>query len=137
MNKAIIGSIVALGLASTSAMAQSAPGGASAGSDRHGSSASGGWGSESRQDRMRQRDNRAERGAERARRAANSASTYGAGSVYTDRNRATGAVAAGGRATGSGSQASSSSINAYGATDRNGSTGEVYGDASATSDPRD
>ena len=136
MNKLIIGSIVALGLASTSAMAQSAPGGGSAASDRHGSSAGGGWGSDSRQDRMRHRNNGDDRSGERARRPDNSASTYGAGSVYTDRHRATGAVAAGGRATGTGSQASSSSINAYGATDRNGSTGEVYGDSSATSDPR-
>ena len=122
MNKILIGSILALGLASTSAMAQSAASG------RHGSVATGA------QDRMHRHDAQTERAP---RTPANSASTYGAGSVYTDRYRATGAVAAGGRARGTGSQATTSSVNAYGSTDRNGSTGEVYGDSSATSDPRE
>ena len=88
---------------------------------------------EGRQDRMRHRNNGDDQSAERT--PSNSASTYGAGSVYTDRRRATGAVTAGGRASGTGSQATSTSIDAYGATDRNGSSGEVYGDSTATSNP--
>ena len=90
---------------------------------------------------MHRRDRTYDRGDEQVdrepRAPVNSASTYGAGSVYTDRYRATGAVAAGGRASGTGYQASSSSVDAYGSTDRNGSTGEVYGDSSATSEPQD
>lgn len=133
MNKLFIGTIVALGLASTSAMAQSTWSGGHSRADRHGASAGGGSGSEYRQDRMR-RDRGGDRSAERAERApSNSASTYGSGSIYTDRRRASGAVAAGGRASGSGPQAASSAIDAYGATDRNGSSAEVYGDSSATS----
>ena len=128
MHKILIGSILALSMASTSAIAQSAASG------RHGSVADSG------QERMhRHRNNGQDNGqAERAPRTpTNSASTYGAGSVYTDRYRATGAVAAGGRASGTGYQASSSSVDAYGSTDRNGSTGEVYGDSSATSEPEE
>ena len=137
MHKLLIGSNLALGMASTTAMAQSSASGGAAASDRHGSAAGGA--TVETQDRMRHGNHgRDDAQTQRAPRTpTNSASTYGAGSVYTDRYRATGAVAAGGRASGTGSQGSSSSVNAYGATDRNGSTGEVYGDSSATSEPRD
>ena len=126
MRTILIGSILALSMASTSAIAQSAAAG------RHGAAADSG------QERMHRHRNNGQdnRQAERAPRTpTNSASTYGAGSVYTDRYHSSGAVTAGGRARGTGSQASSSSIDAYGSTDRNGSTGEVYGDSSATSNP--
>lgn len=63
----------------------------------------------------------------------NSTSTYGTGTVYTDRDRATGGVNAGASATGTGDQSASTTVDAYGSTDSTGSTGEVYGDSSATS----
>jgi hypothetical protein len=63
----------------------------------------------------------------------NSSSTYGSGTVYTDRNHATGGVTAGGTATGTGSQSSSTSIDAYGSTTKSGSDAEVYGDSTANS----
>jgi hypothetical protein len=66
----------------------------------------------------------------------NSASTYGSGTIYTDRNRATGGVTAGGSASGTGSQSSSTAIDAYGSTTRNGSEAEIYGDATAESRDR-
>ena len=139
MRKLGIISILAIGMASTSAMAQSSETRGAAASNRHGSVAVGT--TAQTQDRAHQRHRNNGQGggqAERDTRAPdNSASTYGAGSVYTDRYRATGAVAAGGRASGTGYQASSSSVDAYGSTDRNGSTGEVYGDSSATSEPQD
>jgi Ni/Co efflux regulator RcnB len=137
MRKIVIGSLLAIGMASTSAMAQSTESRGAAASNRHGSVAVGT--TAQTQDRMHRHDRRNARGDQQAtqepRTPTNSASTYGAGSVYTDRYRATGAVAAGGRASGTGYQASSSSVDAYGATDRDGSTGEVYGDSSATSEP--
>jgi hypothetical protein len=137
MNKLIIGSILAIGMASTSAIAQSTESRGSAASNRHGSVAVGT--TAETQDRVSRRDRNNRRGDRRAEQEpsapVNSASTYGAGSVYTDRYRATGSVAAGGRASGTGSQATASTVDAYGSTDRNGSTGEVYGDSVATSDP--
>lgn len=141
MKKLILGSVIALGLASTSAMAQSTVGGGAAASGPEGSVAGGATagtaGKAEKQDRAKHRRHgadRQDRGQQPDRTAAaNSASTYGSGSVYTDRQHATGAVTAGGSAAGTGSQASGTSIDAYGSTDRNGSSGEVYGDSSATS----
>ena len=139
MRKILVGSILAIGMVSTSAIAQSTDSRGAAASNRHGSVAVGT--TAETQDRMhrRHRDNRQDgaRTEQEPREPVNSASTYGAGSVYTDRYRATGAVAAGGRASGTGYQASSSAVDAYGSTDRNGSTGEVYGDSSATSEPEE
>ncbi|OWK28112.1 hypothetical protein [Sphingomonas dokdonensis] len=123
--------VAAAGLLTTAAGAQSTAGGGAAASTPQGSVAGGESvgtmrkGQDKRTDRMSRRDQR---------QMGSSSSTYGAGSTYTDRNRATGAVAAGGTATGSGATASGTSIDAYGSTDRNGSTGEVYGDSSATAD---
>jgi hypothetical protein len=135
MRKIVIASILAIGMASTSAIAQSTETRGAAVSNRHGSAAVGT--SAQTQGRMHRRHNGPDNVQTEQEPSAptNSASTYGAGSVYTDRYRATGAVAAGGRASGTGSQAASSSVDAYGSTDRNGSTGEVYGDSSATSEP--
>lgn len=139
MNRIVIGSILAIGMASTSAMAQSTESRAGAASNRHGSVAVGTTaetqGRAHRHDRTYGRGD--EQVAQEPQAPVNSASTYGAGSVYTDRYRATGAVAAGGRASGTGYQASTSSVDAYGSTDRSGSTGEVYGDSSATSEPEE
>ena len=139
MRKIVIVSILAIGMASTSAIAQSTESRGAAASNRHGSVAVGTTAqTQDRMHRQHRYNGRAEGQAEPETRAPdNSASTYGAGSVYTDRYRATGAVAAGGRASGTGYQASSSSVDAYGSTDRNGSTGEVYGDSSATSEPQE
>jgi hypothetical protein len=67
------------------------------------------------------------------RQAGNSASTYGAGTIYTDRNHASGGVTAGGTATGTGNQNTSSMVDAYGTTTRQGSDGEVYGGSTANS----
>lgn len=137
MKNIVIGSIVALGLASTSAYAQSTVGGGAAASGPQGSVAGGASAgtADSHKDRQQHRRHgtRRDEAAPSTPGTANSATTYGAGSIYTDRNGATGGVTAGGTASGTGSQSTSSSVDAYGSTDRSGSTGEVYGDSSATS----
>ena len=136
MRMYLIGTVAALGLATTTAMAQSTVGGGAAASGPDGSVAGGASAGTARADQgtTNKREKRGRHEQRRDRDAtANSSTTYGAGSVYTDRNRATGGVTAGGTASGTGSQSSSTSVDAYGATDRNGSTGEVYGDSSATS----
>lgn len=128
-NGAIIASIAAFGLMGTSAIAQTTAGGGLSASTPQGSVAGGvtAGTADKRANRDMKRQER--RGAPTA----NSASTYGSGTIYTDRQRATGGVTAGGSASGTGSQSTSTSIDAYGSTDRNGSTGEVYGDATADS----
>jgi hypothetical protein len=128
----IITSVAAAGLLGTAAMAQTTAGGGVAASTPRGSVAGGataGTMSPGQQKHMQHRDGRAQ---------GSSSSTYGSGTIYTDRTRATGAVTAGGTATGSGATASGTSVDAYGATDRRGSTGEVFGDstANAASPPR-
>lgn len=65
--------------------------------------------------------------------AANTSTTYGAGSVYTDRNSTAAGVTAGGLATGTGSQSTSSTVDAYGETTRNGTSADIYGNATANS----
>ncbi|ONF95044.1 hypothetical protein [Sphingomonas jeddahensis] len=120
--------VAAAGLLSATAHAQTTAGGGASVSTPQGSVAGGAsagtmsQGQKKRHDRAQQRQQRAE---------GSSSSTYGAGSIYTDRNRATGGVSAGGTATGAGPTSSSTAVNAYGSTDRNGSTGEVYGDSAA------
>lgn len=131
-NKFFISSILAAGLLGTSAIAQTTVGGGATASGRNGSIA-GGVTAGTMKSNEREHE-RQERRAERMR--GNSASTYGSGSVYTDRHRATGGVTAGGSATGSGAQATSTSIDAYGSTTRDGSDAEVYGDSTARSDER-
>ena len=124
----------AAALLAGTAMAQTTAGGGVAGSTADGSVAAGATGGtmtapdKAKKDRHERHTPRAERQA-----SANSASTYGSGSVYTDRDRATGAVTAGGSATGTGSQSTSTSVDAYGSTTKDGSEGEVYGDSTANS----
>lgn len=67
---------------------------------------------------------------------ANTATTFGTGAIYTDRNTASGAVSTGGTASGTGAQSTSSNVGAYGETTRQGSTADVYGDSTAQSQPR-
>jgi hypothetical protein len=130
----IMAAIAAAGLLGTSAIAQTTAGGGVSASGPQGSVAGGASAGTNEQPQMSQRDKRRQGRAER--RAGNSSSTYGAGSTYTDRNRATGAVAAGGTATGTGRQSSSTTVDAYGSTTRDGSTAEVYGDSTANSGDR-
>jgi len=131
MRSIVLPAVSAALLFSGVAVAQSTAGGATAGSSPTGSIAAGGTaGTADPAKHKRHKASRPERAAERQ---ANSASTYGSGSVYTDRDRATGAVSAGGSASGTGSQATSTSIDAYGSTTKQGSEGEVYGDSTATS----
>ncbi len=67
---------------------------------------------------------------------ANTATTFGTGAIFTDRRTASGAVSTGGTASGSGQQNTSSSVEAYGETTREGSNAEVFGDSDAQSQPR-
>lgn len=128
----IMASLAAAGLLGTSALAQTTAGGGVTASTPDGSVAGGATAGTN--DRERDKQDRKRHGREDRRSpTANSASTYGSGTIYTDRNRATGGVSAGGSASGTGSQSTSTSIDAYGSTDRNGSTGEVYGDSTADS----
>ncbi len=124
----LLATIAAAGLAATSVSAQTGANGGVATSTPNGSAAGGASAGtmNKAQERRQERSNRRE-----ARPAGSTSSTYGAGSIYTDRNRATGGVTAGGTATGSGATASSTAVDAYGSTTREGSTGEVYGDSSA------
>lgn len=62
-----------------------------------------------------------------------SASTYGAGSVYTDRNNTSAAVTSGGAATGAGAN-TSSTVDAYGETTRDGTSADIYGGSTAGTD---
>lgn len=137
MRKFIIMSIAALGMASTGAIAQTTAGGGASASGPNGSVAGGATaGSAKKADR--QRDRQQSRQDRRERRddapaTANSASTYGSGTIYTDRNRASGGVTAGGSASGTGSQSTGTTVDAYGQTTRDGSTAEVFGDSTAES----
>lgn len=134
-SKFIIAAITAAGLLGTSAIAQTAAGGGVTASGKKGSVAGGAGVAQAQpQDakRDKRRQNRAER-AERREQPANAASTYGSGTVYTDRNTATGGVTAGGNASGTGAQSTSTAIDAYGSTTREGSDAEVYGDSTANS----
>jgi len=130
---AIIASLAAFGLMGTSALAQTTVGGGVSASTPDGSVAGGLTGATSDRDRDKHDGKRHKRDDRRGSATSNSASTYGSGTIYTDRNKATGGVTAGGSASGTGSQSTSTSIDAYGSTDRNGSTGEVYGDSTASS----
>jgi hypothetical protein len=136
MHKFIIASVAALGMASTAAVAQSTQGGGESVSGPRGSVAGGATaGTAGNRDNAKKRDRgvRNERQRDNRPSASNSSSTYGSGTVYTDRQRATGGVTAGGTASGTGAQSSSTVIDAYGSTTRDGSTAEVYGDSVAES----
>ena len=124
---------IAAGLLGTSAIAQTTAGGGVSASGPQGSVA-GGATAGTNDDGATKRDKRRQDRAER--RGGNSASTYGAGSIYTNRNRATGGVTAGGSATGDGVQSSSTAVDAYGSTTRDGSNAEVFGDSTTSSGER-
>ncbi|HKT76650.1 MAG TPA: hypothetical protein VJQ78_07940 [Sphingobium sp.] len=128
-----IASLAAAGLLATTAYAQTSVGGGLTASTPAGSIAGGATAGTADQARGKQAHRRHGGADRRSPTTANSASTYGSGTIYTDRHRATGGVTAGGSASGTGSQSTSTSIDAYGSTDRNGSTGEVYGDSTADS----
>lgn len=133
MRTLMMATIAAAGLLGTSAIAQTTAGGGVSASTPHGSVAGGATAGTNDQG-MSQRDQRRQQRMQR--RQGNSSSTYGSGTIYTDRNRATGGVTAGGTATGTGRQSSSTAVDAYGSTTRDGSTAEVYGDSTANSGDR-
>ncbi|MES2721901.1 MAG: hypothetical protein V4656_01990 [Pseudomonadota bacterium] len=64
---------------------------------------------------------------------ANSATTYGSGASYTDRDSTSAAVTSGGAASGTGVQSTTSTVDAYGETTRNGTSTDIYGNSTATS----
>ena len=137
MRKLILTSVAVLGLASTGAIAQTTAGGGASASGRGGSVA-GGVTAGTANKAMKHRERGDRREARRERRdeiptTANSASTYGSGTVYTDRQRATGGVTAGASASGTGSQRTGTTVDAYGQTTRDGSNAEVFGDSTAES----
>lgn len=133
MRTLMMATIAAAGLLGTSAIAQTTAGGGVSASTPQGSVAGGATAGTNDQG-MSQRDQRRQQRMQR--RQGNSSSTYGSGTIYTDRNRATGGVTAGGTATGTGRQSSSTAVDAYGSTTRDGSTAEVYGDSTANSGDR-
>lgn len=63
-----------------------------------------------------------------------STSTYGSGAVYTDRRNSRAAVTSGGAAMGP-NAATSTTVDAYGETTRDGSSADIYGSSSATAGP--
>ncbi|KXU32294.1 hypothetical protein A0J57_11000 [Sphingobium sp. 22B] len=132
-SRLIIASLAAAGLLGTSAYAQTTAGGGVSASTPDGSIAGGATAGTNDKAARKHDGKRHKREDRRDSATSNSASTYGSGTIYTDKNRATGGVTAGGSASGTGSQSTSTSIDAYGSTDRNGSTGEVYGDSTADS----
>jgi hypothetical protein len=132
-SRLIIASLAAAGLLGTSAYAQTTAGGGVSASTPDGSIAGGATAGTNDKGARKHDGKRHKRDDRRGSATSNSASTYGSGTIYTDKNRATGGVSAGGSASGTGSQSTSTSIDAYGSTDRNGSTGEVYGDSTADS----
>lgn len=133
--KLIITAIAAAGLFGGVASAQSTGGAGVTASGKKGSIAAGGTHGKMKHQRMERRDERRDRRAQPAP-TGNSSSTYGSGTVYTDRNTATGGVTAGGTATGTDLQRSTTTVDGYASTTRDGSNAEVYGDSTATSMPR-
>ena len=79
----------------------------------------------SRRDRNRERRDRNQNPA------ASQASTYGAGSVQTNRNSSRAVVVSGGRASGEGRAATSTTVDAYGETTRDGSSADIFGSSTA------
>ena len=59
-------------------------------------------------------------------------STYGAGAVYTDRNSTSAGVTSGASASGPGVSSTTSTVDAYGETSRDGSSADIYGNSAAT-----
>lgn len=63
----------------------------------------------------------------------NTSTTFGTGAINTTRNSASAAVSTGGAASGTGVQSTSSSVDAFGETNRQGSNADIYGNSTATS----
>lgn len=135
MRKIIIASAAVIGFAAVPAMAQGTTGttgtmtGGATASTPNGSVGGGAAAGTTTHDKQhKHRSTRDGRGS-----AAGSASTSGSGTIYTDRNRTTGGVQAGGSTTGTttgtAGRSTSSAVDAYGSADRNGSTGDVFGSA--------
>ncbi len=137
----MMATVAAAGLLGTGAMAQVTTGGGQTTSTAQGSTAVGDTMGKAQQMREEQQQRREDRRDRRDRRdddqSANSASTYGSGTIYTDRDHATGGVTAGASASGTGDQSAGTSIDAYGSTTPQGSDAEVYGDAAAGSTTTD
>ena len=130
----MMATVAAAGLLGTGAMAQVTTAGGQTTSNAKGSAAIGGTMGKAQQMRKKHEQRREDRRDRRDDEASeNSASTYGSGTVYTDRRHATGGVTAGASAAGTGDQSAGTSIDAYGSTTRQGSDAEVYGDAAAGS----
>jgi hypothetical protein len=85
-----------------------------------------------RDDRRERNRDRRNRDREAQQPQPNATSTYGAGSVYTDRNSTSAAVTSGGSASGSGVASTSSTVDAYGETSREGTSADIYGNSTAT-----
>lgn len=107
-----------------------------AAADNHGAIASGVVASHAEAAQERRDDRRARR--DRRNRQAdavqpNSTSTYGTGAVYTDRNSTSAAVSSGATASGTGVNSTSSTVDAYGETSRDGTSADIYGNSTATS----
>lgn len=94
---------------------------------------SGAYGQSAAQAQQDRRDDRRQERRDRRERP-NQSSTYGAGSVETSRDGTRARVASGGQASGSGNATTSSTVDAYGETTRDGSSADIYGasDARAT-----
>lgn len=108
-----------------------------AGADNRGAIASGVAASHAEAAQERRDDRRARRDRDRSRHAdtvqPNTTSTYGTGAVYTDRNSTSAAVSSGGTASGTGVNSTSSTVDAYGETSRDGASADIYGNSTATS----
>ncbi len=131
-----------LGLAgAASAQTAGAAGVGAAAANNHGAIASGYSGAQSAmpQDRQDRRDRNRDRrdGRDRdntppATAPVGATSTYGAGAVYTDRNSTSAGVTSGGSASGPGVSSTTSTVDAYGETGRNGTSADIYGNSTAT-----
>jgi len=132
----IIGSVAALGMIAIPAMAQDVTGAVGAGTATatpDGATATGGaMGATMRGMHKKDRRGTMSHDPTPTTDPMSSSTTTGSGSVYTDRNHASGGVTASGSATGTGDTAAGTTIDAYGATDKTGSSGEVYGGSSAS-----
>lgn len=84
-----------------------------------------------RRDRDRNRDRR-DRDQQRV--IPNQTSTFGAGQVTIERDRARATVASGAAASAPGATSASSTVDAYGETTRQGSSADIYGNSTANAD---
>lgn len=126
--------VLGLAAGASAQTAQTYGAGIAAANDR-GAVAGGMIGSQARatQDRRDdRRDRRDRRHSERHAEQPGATSTYGAGAVYTDRNSTSASVSSGGTASGPGVSSTSSTVDAYGETTRDGTSADIYGNSTAT-----